>query len=179
TTTGPSAPAGASLLSPFVVHTYRVFACHHQSGSHVVRKSPSQARANSTPGVAQAVTGCPLDCSWGVSQTPVSTPSEERFRRLRWFAQGSPSWLLPDAFTTPLPQRSLPAPSGPSSLRWFEACARTPASRGLPSSLSHLRTPGNHSYRARGARLTTFRRCNPRVVEVASLRRWYSICAGE
>src|SRR5262249_44915242 len=45
-TTGQSAPAGASLLSPFVVRTYRVFACHHQPGSHVVRKSPSQARAN-------------------------------------------------------------------------------------------------------------------------------------
>src|SRR5262249_31355158 len=158
TTTGPSAPAGASLLSPFVVHTSRVFACHHQPGSHVVRKSPSQTRANSTPGVAQAVTGCPLDCSWGVSQTPGSTPSEERCRRLRWFAHRSPSWLLPDAFTTPFPQRSLPEPCGSSSLRWFEACARTPASRVLPSSLSHLRTPGNHSFRARGARLTTFRR---------------------
>ena len=47
--------SGASLLSPFVGYTYRVFALHHRPGSHVPRKSQNPARARYTPDAAKAV----------------------------------------------------------------------------------------------------------------------------
>jgi hypothetical protein len=43
-------PSWASILSPFVVLTYRVFSSHPVKSSHVPQKSPNQARANCTPG---------------------------------------------------------------------------------------------------------------------------------
>jgi len=43
-------PSCASILSPFVGHTYRVFSSHHMKSSHVPQKSLDQARANCTPG---------------------------------------------------------------------------------------------------------------------------------
>ena len=57
-------PPGASILSPFVDSTYRVFSSHHRQSSHVLSQSPDQARATCTPGVAEAVSRWPLGCSW-------------------------------------------------------------------------------------------------------------------
>jgi len=45
-------PSCASILSPFVVLTYRVFSSHHMKSSHVLQKSPNQAHANCTPSAA-------------------------------------------------------------------------------------------------------------------------------
>jgi hypothetical protein len=45
-------PSHASILSPFVRYTYRVFSYHHVKSSYVLQKSPNQARANYTPGAA-------------------------------------------------------------------------------------------------------------------------------
>ena len=45
-------PSHASILSPFVGCTYRVFSYHHVKSSYVLQKSPNQARANCTPGAA-------------------------------------------------------------------------------------------------------------------------------
>ena len=57
-------PPRASILSLFVGCTYRVFSSHHAESSHVPRQSPDQARANCTPGVAEAVNRLLLACSW-------------------------------------------------------------------------------------------------------------------
>src|SRR5215471_4060887 len=53
-------PSCASILSPFMVDTYRVFSWHHMKSSHVPQKSPDQARANCTPDAAQPVSRCLL-----------------------------------------------------------------------------------------------------------------------
>ena len=72
-------PPRASILSPFVGLTYRVFSYHPVKGSHVPQKSPNQARANCTPGATQAVHRYPLSLSWSRAVTPILTPSKLTF----------------------------------------------------------------------------------------------------
>jgi hypothetical protein len=105
-------PPAASILSPCVGRTERGFSSHHPQSSHVPRQSPDQARATGTPGVAAAGSRFPRDCSWSRTETPLATPSGERFRRWRGFAQRSPAWSLPDSSRLPFPHRSLPCPCG-------------------------------------------------------------------
>lgn len=83
-------PAYATILSPFVDHTYRVFSAHHMQSSHVLHTSLDHARANCTPGAVEAGDRLPLDASWRRVTTPILTPSQN-FRCVRWFAQRSPS----------------------------------------------------------------------------------------
>src|SRR3984893_1808760 len=78
-------PSRASILSPFVVNTYRVFSWHHMKGSHVPQKSPDQARANCTPDAAQPVSRFILSSSWSRTWTPVLTFPVELFRRPPFF----------------------------------------------------------------------------------------------
>jgi len=105
-------PPGASILSPFVGFTYRVFSLHHPESSHVPQKSPDQARATCTPGATAAVSRSLRGSSWSRTETPLLTPSVERFRRLPWFAHRSPSWSSPDSSRLPFPHRSRPCPFG-------------------------------------------------------------------
>ena len=64
--TGPSSllqddppPSWASILSPFVVLTYRVFSCHHLTASHVPHKSLNQGHATSMPDAARPISRLP------------------------------------------------------------------------------------------------------------------------
>jgi len=72
-------PSCASILSPFVVHTYRVFSWHRMKSSHVPQKSPDQARANHTPDAAQPISRYLLSLSWSRTWTPVLTSSVNVF----------------------------------------------------------------------------------------------------
>ena len=72
-------PSCTSILSPFVVHTYRVFSWHCMKGSHVPQKSPDQARATCTPDAAQPVSRYLLSSSWSRTWTPVLTSSVNVF----------------------------------------------------------------------------------------------------
>ncbi len=66
----PPSPC-ASILSPFVDHTYRVFSSHHRESSHVPAKSRDQRHAISTPDTAQPRHRLSLDCSQATKQDPV------------------------------------------------------------------------------------------------------------
>ncbi len=86
--TGPSSllqddppPSCASILSPFVVLTYRVFSYHHRKGSHVPRKSLNQGHATFMPDAARPVSRLPPCLSRDQHRTPVLT-STLLFRHL-------------------------------------------------------------------------------------------------
>src|SRR5215471_9107121 len=72
-------PSCASILSPFVVSTYKVFSWHHMKSSHVPQKSPDQARANCTPDAnkqapAELILEQNLDPSFDILCRTFSTP---------------------------------------------------------------------------------------------------------
>jgi hypothetical protein len=74
-------PFGASILSPFVVLTYRVFSYHHRTGSHVPHRSLNQGHATFMPGAARPISRLPPCRSRGQHRTPVLT-SPLLFRHL-------------------------------------------------------------------------------------------------
>jgi len=86
--TGPSSllqddppPSCASILSPFVVLTYRVFSYHHRKGSHVPRKGLNQGHATFMPDAARPVSRLLPCLSRDQHRTPVLT-STLLFRHL-------------------------------------------------------------------------------------------------
>ena len=114
--TGPSSllqddppPSCASILSPFVVLTYRVFSYHHRTGSHVPHKSLNQGHATFMPDAARPVQQAPSvlipepakNSGFDIHFT-VSTPHQ-------WFACAhllDPH--LPQSYAVTFPKRSPP-----------------------------------------------------------------------
>ena len=127
-------PADASLLSPFADSAYRIFACHHRQGSHVLHSSPDQARAPYTPDAAKAVSRCRLHSSGERENPSILTSSYRIFDAYR----GSFTTHLLGPHLTPLtmpfPQRSRPQPWCRSRLGRFDGSAYTTPPRGPPSS---------------------------------------------
>ena len=141
-------PSWVSILSPFVVLTYRVFSSHPMKSSHVPQKSPNQARANCTPGATQAVNGYPLSLSWSRAVTPILAPSELAFDA----SIGSLIAHLLDSYLTYLVRLFLNAHHrafSHSSLRRFEICTCMPISEGLPPSLLQPRDAKVPTFRTR------------------------------
>jgi len=100
--TGPSSllqddppPSCASILSPFVVLTYRVFSYHHRKGSHVPHKSLNQGHATFMPDAARSVSR-PLPC-WSRNQrrTPVLTSTLYCFDTSSVVCLRSSPWSTP------------------------------------------------------------------------------------
>ena len=105
------------------------------TGSHVPHKSLNQGHAALMPDAACAVSRHLTDLS-RVNDCPPVLTSSLRFRTLH--QRFACARLLGPHLTESCPAFSATHTTwalDPRSLRWFEACACTPASRGLPSSL--------------------------------------------
>ena len=129
-------PADASLLSPFADSAYRVFAWHHQQGSHVPCHSPDQAHAHYTPDAVEAISRHCLHRSGEREKPSILTSSYRTFdasvRSLIAHLLGPHLTSL----TMPFPQRSRPQPLCRSRLGRFDDSPCRASPRGLPSSLT-------------------------------------------
>ena len=105
----PPSPC-ASILSPFVNHTYRVFSSHHRESSHVPAKSLDQRHAISTPDTAQPRHRLPLNCSQATKQDPVLMSSNLLSMLRQWFTCVRLTGPYVTFFFSlmPFPQRSPP-----------------------------------------------------------------------